>query len=64
MKVKGTLLRIIQSMLLGKLDEVAGCHKVLLVLGIVLTEATLIARDEVLLLWHATSEPAMPRSGL
>ena len=55
---------VVQSVLAGKLYQVGRRHIVLRIIGVVLSETTLIACYEVLVFGHTASQPAMSASGL
>ena len=50
---------VVKTILLGKLYQVGSSHEVLLVLWVVVTETALVARYEILVLWHTASQPFM-----
>ena len=64
MEVKVSLSWVIQPVLYGVLDEVCRGLIVLGSLRVVLSYATLVPRDEVLILGHTAGEPAVSRGGL
>ena len=53
---------VVQSVLAGKLYQVGRRHIMLRIIGIVLSETTLIACHEVLVFGHTASQPAMSAS--
>ena len=55
---------VVEAVLDGELNEVVRSQIVCVVLGVVLAEAALVPRDEVLIFGDAGSEPAVSRGGL
>ena len=64
MEVELATCGVVQAVLDGELNEVVRSQIVRVVLGVVLAEAALVPRDEVLIFGDAGSEPAVPRGGL
>lgn len=64
MEVKFATCGIVQAVLDGELNEVVRSQIVRVILGVVLAEAALVPRDEVLIFGDAGSEPAVSRGGL